>query len=230
MMPPSRRMRLHPALAGASMGPGTAKRSRPCSSAVLPVISAPPRLHHHGTHRQASHDAVSHREIPADRLCPRRILRQQCPSRGHILVEIAVLRRVHHVQAAAQHADGHASAPEGPPRRGGVHTPGQTADYHGSAPGQAIAQLLTTGLAVGRTSPGAHHRDNGLLVHRRQVSPHIQQERRIVDISQPVGILRVLKRQDAQPQPAAVLENFLGGGQAFLLQRLRLLPGDALRQ
>ena len=141
-----------------------------------------------------------------------------------------MLRRVDHVQSAAQHADGHASAPQGAPSGGGIHAPGKAADHNGPASGQTVAQLLAAGLTVGRAFPGTHHRDDGLLVDGWQTAPHIQQKGRVVDISQPVGILRVLKCQDPQPQPAAVLKDFPGGGKALAVQRLRLLSGNALCQ
>ena len=58
--------RLVPLARGSSGEPGTAKISRPCSSAYCAVISEPERLrrfHHHHAARQAGDDAVAAREV-----------------------------------------------------------------------------------------------------------------------------------------------------------------------
>ena len=67
------------------------------------------RFHHHGGKAQAADDPVSHREMPRLRLCCRRVLRQKHACGSDVLIQPAILRRVHHIHTAAQYGCGKAA-------------------------------------------------------------------------------------------------------------------------
>ena len=164
------------------------------------------------------------------RFCARRILAEQHARRGNILIQVAALIGIMDVQSVAHHAHGDAASPEGAPAGRCVDALCQAADHHGTAAGQAVAQLFRAGNAVGCAVPGAYHGHRRLLVEGGQAALHIQQAGRIIDVLEPAGIFRVLDGQDPQTQPLAVRQNFVSLVQLVVFQGMHLVPGNALCQ
>ena len=116
-----------------------------------------PGLHHHHPQGQAADDAVADGEILGLGRRAQGEFADQGPLLRDLLVEFLVLRRIDHVQAAAQDRQGAAAVLQGPLVGGGVDAPGQAAHHrhapHRQRPGQAAAGLE----AVVGGGPGAHH-------------------------------------------------------------------------
>ena len=98
-----------------------------------------------------------------------------------LFIELLVLRRIDHVQAAAQDRQGAAAVFQGPLVGRGVDAPGQAAHHrdppHRQGPGQAAAGLE----AVVRGGPGAHQ-GQGQVVLGQQGPFEEEQGRRIRDL------------------------------------------------
>ena len=101
-------------------------------------------------------------------------------------------------------------------------------DHDRALPAQAVGELLRRLDAVGRGPARADHGDGDLLVDRRKAPLHVEQARRLKDVAQAHGIVRVLHCKKAKPQPRARAEDAVGALQRLFRQQRELPRLNAL--
>ena len=93
---------------------------------------------------------------------------------------------------------------------GGVYACGRAGNDKRALPGQPVGKLFRALQSIGRGLARADHSNGDLLVNNGKIAPDIEQARRLEDVAQADGIVRILHRKQAQPQPRAGAEDTVG--------------------
>ena len=148
-------------------------------------------FHKHHAQAQARNDAVAVRKVVWQRLGVQRIFAEnQTDSSCDFPQEGPVFRRIGHVDAAAQHADGIASRLQRALMHRQINAAGQAADHAHACLAKTAGEHACHFSSIGAGLPRPHQRDHGPFqtVERTCI---IQQIRRAVKLGQPAGIALV---------------------------------------
>ena len=110
---------------------------------------------------------------------------------GNLRRELAVLRRVHDIDAMPEECDSGCTGRERAPVRGRVDPGGQAADDAKAALAQVARELECVLRAAGRRVAAADDREAGQVQHRG-IAVHVQRRRRVCDAGQQSGVVFVL--------------------------------------
>ena len=116
--------------------------------------------------RQTADDAVARGEEGRQRLDARRILRDDRAALRNLREQTAILSRIRHIDAAAEHGD-RAACLERTAMRPRIDAARCTADDRQARSGQLLAELERQRLTVRAQAPRADDRDAALLWHER---------------------------------------------------------------
>ena len=185
---PRRRRSLAPRQRGSSGEPGTAKTSRPCSSAKRAVISEPERAAASTTTTPSAIPEMIRLRRGKWRACgslPSGNSATIAPCRRKRLVEPAVLLGIDDIDAAGDDRDG--AGRERAQMRGGVDAAGEPGDDDEPALAERGGELAGEAPAIGRGVARADHR------HHRPLEPlgpaeHAQHRRGILDLGERIRI------------------------------------------
>ena len=108
-----------------------------------------------------------------------------------------------------------------------VHTGRQTRHHQSALSAQVKAELLRHAQAVVRAKARAHHGHGGLLVKQRQFAPPVEQQRRLKNVPQPLGVPCVVHGQNENILSATGVQDPSGGIRRLVLQRPHLPRGES---
>ncbi len=131
-------------------------------------------FHRHYPQAQAAEDAVAHREVLPPVLRPRRVLGDEGPGGGHVLIEPAVLPGVGYIHSAPQHRHHRSAALQSALDAGRIDTLGHARHHQGPAPGQLQAEPPRRADPIGGGLPCPHHAHRRLLVEGEGPAPDVQ--------------------------------------------------------
>ena len=152
----------------------------------------------------AADEAIAPREVPPVRRHAGRELADEGAARRNRLRQLSVLGRIDHVDAAPQHGDGPAPAPERAPVRGRVHAPGEAADHVESLPGQALPEIEANLQSVRRGKARPDDGDGVRAGSGNATRP--QDRRRIRNRLEAMGVVRAAAKHDADALRAGLLQ------------------------
>ena len=148
---------------------------------------------------------------------PRGILTEEGPRRCHIGIQVLVAGGIGHVDAVAQHRHHLSPAPEGAVQGSSVHPVGAAADHQDALAGQGQTELPGSHHPVGTGLPGPHNGHHRQMVQLGQGAFAVEDAGGALQLPQPLGIGRILHREDPDPLFLALGQDGLGWGQVFVL-------------
>ena len=134
-----------------------------------------------------------------------------------------VLSGVYNVQPVGQDCDGATAGVQRSAMGNAIDTPGQAADHGDAVTGQVTGQCRGGFPAVRRGTSGSDH-GHGSFIAGEQTSFIVKDWRRVGNLFQPGGIIRVMPVNQPYPRSLEVLDFSVGGYPAL---RLHNRPGRA---
>ena len=148
--------------------------------------------------------------MPGAGLGARRILGKHHTGGENIGIEPGVFGGIGNIRAAAQHRRRDAAGAKRSLMGRGVDAPGQAGDHQSALPGQGIAEMLRRAETVGRAAAGAHHGDGSLVIEGGHGPLAVEQQRRVENIAQALGVERIVEGEDEHILPGAAVQNGQG--------------------
>ena len=168
---------------------------------------------HQGTLAQARDDPVALRKIGRQRWGAERVFAHDGTAlAGDAVGEIVVAPGVHTVQTGSHHRDGRRANVQRTFVRSAIHTQGQTRDDAKAGLTQRGRELAGVDLPLRRGISAAYDSDFVGLRQRRQLTDHIQHQRRVCHLQQRWRKTRIAQRQQVVVSRCEPLRYFFNLG------------------
>ena len=179
------------------------------------------RFHNQNAERQTAENAVSHREMRAERGRSRRVFAQQTAMRANIAEQPRVRRRIHNIRAAAEHRRNRSARRQRALERHGVNAVCAAGDDKTAHPPDLKAERFRLHHPIAGGFACTDHGNDRSRVKIRHRAAAIEHQRRVVEIAQTLGVGRVLHSDDLDVLLEAVAQDLICTVQFFILQRRR---------